>query len=189
MTSSSTPTIQERRKDFIVYYQFCESVEQLLYKALRVRYPNMTVNDIAVCRAAYIEQITGGSPMLERRDVWALYNLPREEWSRFVLENKDKVVGSDHKPNTLEEAEELIQRNIDKNVDVEGIPLFQSDEDFKAAIDLAVERGYAEYDTRNNDQLVVLRDEIQNVLYKAIEEAVQTEEYVDDEQLFKQEQE
>src|SRR5215204_2275232 len=168
MTSSSAVTRAEdnnddlpaRRKELLVYYQFCYPVEQLLYKTLRARYPEMTVADIVVCREVFIE-LTSIDPdcefhdVVERMQIYTLNTISREDWARYVFENKDRVLEENEKNrcNSLEWAEEKVQKKIDKHgLDKVGsYPLFQTKSSICEAIGLACGRGYISYDLYKTD--------------------------------------
>lgn len=204
-----TEDLPARRKDFLVHYLFYEPVEQLFYKTLRAHYPEMTVADIVVCRAVYIDKVISGGEfkhIVDRRDVWSLYNTSREEWARYVLENKHLVLKPDHKCDTLEDAEAIIQKVIEKHgiAWTEDYTLFQTESSFEEAIGLAcghvcisytyAETRYDSYWVKGSEIIlpnpkIILRDDIIYILDKTTEEAVQTEQYVSNEQLLRHEQE
>src|SRR5215217_8437426 len=100
-------TMKDRRKELLLFYKFCEPVERLFYDTLRARYREMSVIDIAVCRAAYIKQKCGGSPVYDRRAIWTFHNTP--EWSRYLLENVPLLLPPNQPCRTIMEANKIIQ--------------------------------------------------------------------------------
>jgi hypothetical protein len=184
-------TIQERRKDFLAHYQFYEPVERLFYKALRAAYPEMTVAEIVVCRAIYIDHVISGGEyrhIAERMTVWSTYTIPGEEWARYVL-----AVDPKYKCETLEDAEVLVQRNIEKRglYEIERFTLFKTEESIEDVIYQAGVNGYISFEFEESNRpppnKIVLRDDIFNLLEKTTNEAVQTTEYVDDRLVLEQE--
>jgi hypothetical protein len=194
MTTTSSPTpmdpIEERRKEVLVYYQFCYPVEKLFYETLRAHYPGMTVMDISVCRAAYIEVRTGGSPMYERRMIWTFHNTPGSEMPRYVLENAALLLGPGQSCRTLEEARKIVESKLRREgiEEVEDIPIFPTDHSFENAVGLAYMRGYLEGSVTDRPFLRINK-EIQKLLDEALDQAVSTQDYVTDEQVFQHERE
>jgi len=183
-STSSTPSIDKRRKEFMVYYRFCEPVERLFYETLRAHYPEMTVMDISVCRAAYIAVRTGGSSMYDRRMIWTFYNTPGKEMPRYLLENAALLLGPGQSCRSLEEARKI----LDERLQIEGAeelkdtPIFPTEHSFENAVGLAHMRGYLIDDDRVNK-------EIENLLEEALETSVRSEDYVSNNELFQHERE
>jgi hypothetical protein len=176
----TTTTIEERRKDFLVHYEFFTPVELLFYKTLREKYPEMTVADIVVCRAAYIEiKAIGGTyeHLVERmlRGIWVLNTIPREEWARYVFEN--------NKHNCLKPGIE----------DTGRYNMFQTEREAEEAIGLTFIHGYMQPPsppptTEGGTTTIQLRQDIVKLLDRTTEEAVQNTDYVSDEQLRRHEE-
>lgn len=201
--SAAVPTpadpIEDRRKELIVYYQFCYPVEKLFYKTLWARYPEMTVMDIAVCRAQYISDTTGGLGPEERRGLWNFATIPQEEWPRFLLENTALLLPPNKTCRTIEEAQKIIRDRIEtegfEEVYRETV-LFPTEHSFENAIGLCYMRGYLA-DIPYTAYLERLpppinrrvNQEIQNLLDDALAQAVKTQDYVTDEQVFQHERE
>ena len=76
VTATTDEPIEERRRELLTFYKFFEPVEELFFNTLRARFPEMSVKDAAVCRAVYIHQKAGGSPIRDRRVIWELNNTP-----------------------------------------------------------------------------------------------------------------
>jgi hypothetical protein len=213
----ATTTIEERRKDYFGY-NFYYPLELFFYKALRDKYPEMTVADIVVCRDVFIrltsiDEDCEFHDVVDRMQIWTLDTISREDWARYVFENKDRILEENEKDkcNSLQWAEEKIQKIIDKHgLDhAGGYPLFQNKSRICEAIGLACGHGYISYDLYKTDhnehywnpQLsqiavivlpnahVTLRKDIFNTLADAVDDTVQTTQYVTDKELFRHEQE
>jgi hypothetical protein len=211
--------LKERRRNDHLYYNFLEPLELFFYQTLRARYPEMTVADIAVCRDVFIHltsiDIDGEyGDVVERMQIWTLRTIPREEWARYVFENKHRVLeGNDRdKCDSVEWAEEnKIQKLIDKHgLDkASSYPLYQNKSSITEAVGLARGRNYIRYELYEtnhnidywdpqspNSKIVLLpnarvrlRQDIYDTLNQSIEDAVVTPNYVSDEVLEKHEAE
>lgn len=182
--SPSSDSLPERRREFLVYYEFCYPVEGLFYKTLRARYPEMSVMDIVVCRAAYIADTTGGLGLYERRYVWSFDTIPQEEWPRYLLETTYVGLPIKRRCPTLEEAKNMIQSWINESGldEVLSLPIFPNEASLEHAVSLAQVGGYL------TAPVVQVNQEIQKLLDDALAQAVQTEDYVSDGEVFAHEQ-
>jgi len=186
-TIPPTDSLAERKKEYLTFYKFCEPVETLFYKALRARFPEMSVMDICVCRAIYIHEKCGGLEIYDRRGVWGLYNLPREEWARYLLENAMLHIAEPERyPLALDQAEDIVKDAIfyhGLETMRNEILIFPTEESFYNAVQKAAHRGYI------NETPERLREDIEKCLDETLAQAVKTQEYVTDEELFNHEQE
>jgi|SRR5215213_4716375 len=185
--------MEERRKDFMVYYQFLEPVEKLFYETLRARYPEMTVMDVAVCRAAYIAIRTGGTEMHDRYMIWTFYDTKAMEMARYLLENASLLLGPGQSCRSMEEAWGLLKDkcNMEAKGSFEGLKdaqIFPTKHSFENAVGLAYMRGYLEGNPTDRP-FPRVNQEIQKLLDDTLEQSVQSQEYVTDEQVFQHERE
>lgn len=117
MTATATAPISERKKEYLTFYTFFDSVEELLYNNLRYGHFQMSIEDAAVCRAAYIHQKAGGLPIRDRRKIWQL----DDEYVFPTDESFDNAINAAKLKGYLNENEEVrsdIEEFLNKIVDM-----------------------------------------------------------------------